>query len=108
ATRTLLGFDAGLTAEDVKLTPESLGLITYYSIDGINYQPPPMPDVETLEIPYLGAVLLDAARLPLSEAYKERLRLLAVCDGRYFTCPAKSEILGFHRRLIDSGLVEAR
>lgn len=108
ATRTLLGFDEGLTAEDVKLTPESLGLVTYYSIDGINYQPPPMPDVETLEIPYLGAVLLNAARLPLSDAYKERLRLLAVCDGRYFTCPAKSEILGFHRRLIDSGLVDAR
>jgi phosphoglycerol transferase MdoB-like AlkP superfamily enzyme len=108
ATRTLLGFDAKFDAEDVKLAPESPGFLTYYSIEGINYQPPPMPNVETLEVPYLGSVLLQAARLPISEAYQERLRLMAVCDGRYFTCPQKAEILGFHRRLIDSGLVDAR
>ena len=108
ATRTLLGFDQKLTAEDVKMDPDSPGYMTYYSIDGVNYQPPPMPAVETLEVPYLGSVLLDAAKLPLSESYQERLRLLKLCDGRYFTCRQKKEILGFHRRLIDSGLVEAR
>jgi phosphoglycerol transferase MdoB-like AlkP superfamily enzyme len=108
ATRTLLGFDQKLTAEDVKMDPNSPGYLTYYSIDGINYRPPPMPDVETLEVPYLGSVLLEAARLPLSESYQERLRLLKLCDGRYFTCARKNEILGFHRRLIDSGLVDAR
>ncbi len=108
ATRTLLGFDKSLTAEDVKLKPESPGFTTYYTIEGINYQPPPMPDVDTLEVPFLGAVLLDAARLPVSDAYRERLRLLALCDGRYYTCTQKDEILGFHRRLMDSGLVEAR
>ena len=108
ATRMLLGFDSKLTAEDVKLAPESPGFSTYYTIEGLNFQPPPMPDVETLEVPYLGSVLLEAAGVPLSEAYQERLRLMRVCNGRYFTCPQKSEILGFHRRLIDSGLVDAR
>ena len=108
ATRTLLGFDQKLTAEDVKMAPDSPGYVTYYSIDGVNYDPPPMPAVETLEVPYIGAVLLEAARLPLSEDYQERLRLLKLCDGRYFTCAQKDEILGFHRRLIDSGFVEAR
>lgn len=108
ATRTLLGFDAKFDAEDVKLAPDSPGFITYYSVEGVNYQPPPLPTVETLEVPYLGAVLLQAARLPLSEAYQERLRLMQVCDGRYYTCTQKNEILGFHRRLIDSGLVDAR
>ncbi len=108
ATRTLLGFDSKLTAEDVKMEPDSPGYITYYAIDGVNYQPPPMPTVDTLEVPYLGSVLLNAARLPLSDAYDERLRLMRLCEGRYFTCAKKKEILGFHRRLIDSGLVEAR
>ena len=108
ATRTYLGFDKSLTAEDVKLAPDAPGFLTYYVIDGINYTPPPMPDVETLEVPYLGAVLLDAARLPLSQSFTERLRLLSLCDGRYYTCPYRSEILSFHRRLMDSGLVDAR
>lgn len=108
ATRTYLGFDTSLAAEDVKLSPESPGFLTYYMIDGVNYAPPPMPEVETLEVPYLGAVLLKAAGLPLSPAYQERLRLLGVCEGRYYTCRNKAEILGFHRRLMDSGLVEAR
>ena len=108
ATRTLLGFDQKLTAEDVKLNPDSPGLVTYYTIDGINYQPPPIPNVETLDVAYLGSVLLDAARIPVSPAYTERLRLLALCDGRYYTCARRDEILGFHRRLMQSGLVDAR
>jgi phosphoglycerol transferase MdoB-like AlkP superfamily enzyme len=108
ATRTLLGFAKSLTAEDVKLKPESPGFTTYYTIEGLNYQPPPMPAVDTLEVPYLGAVLLDAARLPMSDAYKDRLRLMALCGGRYYTCANKHEILAFHRRLMDSGLVDAR
>jgi Sulfatase len=108
ATRTMLGFDKSYSSEDMKLAPDSPGFITYYAIDGINYTPPPMPNVPTLDVPYLGAVLLDAARLPMSDAYKERLRLLGVCNGRYFTCAQKDEILGFHRRLMDSGLVDAR
>lgn len=108
ATRTLLGFEEKLTAEDIKLTPTSPGYDVYYTVEGLNYQPPAMPDVDTLEVPYLGTVLLQAAGLPLSPAYQERMRLLQLCDGRYFTCAQQDEILGFHRRLIDSGLVEAR
>jgi len=108
ATRTMLGFDKSYAAEDMKLDPESPGFITYYAIDGVNYAPPPMPEIETLDVPYLGAVLLDAARLPLSPSFAERQRLLALCGGRYFTCKDKRQILEFHRRLMDSGLVEAR
>ena len=92
----------------MKMEPGNRGYITYYSIDGVNYAPPPMPPVDTLDVPYIGTVLLDAARLPLPDDYQERLRLLKLCDGRYYTCADKNEILGFHRRLIDSGLVDAR
>ncbi len=108
ATRTLLGFDQKLTAEDVKMPADSPGFVTYYSIEGVNYTPPPMPAVDVLDVPYIGAVLVEAARLPMSEAYKERLRLMTLCDGRYYTCAQKNEIFAFHRRLMDSGLIEAR
>ncbi len=107
-TRPLLGFNKETAARDISLLPDSRGFLTYYAVDGINYVPPPLPAVETLDVPYLGAVLLQAARLPLSEAYRERLRLMRACEGRYYTCPNKAAILSFHRRLIDSGVVDAR
>ena len=33
---------------------------------------------------------------------------MAVCDGRYYDCKRRDEILAFHRRLLDSGQMEAR
>lgn len=107
-TRPFLGFDPNTATEDMTMSIESPGYLTYYTIDGINYDPGPLPDVDVLDVPYLGAVLLNAARLPVSEAQTERLRLLSVCKGRYFTCTRRNEILSFHRRLIDSGLMTAR
>lgn len=107
-TRPFLGFDPTTATEDMTMGPESPGYLTYYTMDGINYDPGPMPDVDVLDVPYLGAVLLNAARLPLSDAQHERLRLLSVCKGRYFTCAKRDQILSFHRRLIDSGLMLAR
>jgi hypothetical protein len=108
ATRQLLGFDKSFTAEDVKLAPDSRGFLTYYSIDGVNYEPPPLPEADVVDVPYLGTIMLQAARLPMPESYQERLHLLALCDGRYFTCSKSQEILAFHRRLMDSGLIDAR
>jgi phosphoglycerol transferase MdoB-like AlkP superfamily enzyme len=107
-TRPFLGFNAATATEDMTMTPESSGYLTYYAVDGINFDPGPLPDVDVLDVPYLGALLLNAARLPLSDAQHERLRLLNVCKGRYFTCAKRDEILTFHRRLIDSGLLLAR
>jgi hypothetical protein len=108
ATRLLLGFGVEADAEDVLLDPESIGFITYYAVDAINYRPPPLPKIETLDVPYLGTVLLELARLPLSDAHRERMRLMQLCRGRYYGCARRDEILAFHRRLIDSGLMAAR
>ena len=108
ATRTLLGFDKGAAAEDIQLTPESPGLLTYYSVDGVNYEPPPLPDEDVVEVPYLGTILLNAARLPLPPSYQARLELMRLCDGRYYTCAKSKSILSFHRRLMDSGLIDGR
>lgn len=108
ATRSYLGFGDARAAEDVALDKESPGFITYYAMDGLNYTLKPLPEHEVLDVPYFGTALLEAAGLPLSDAQKERKRLMSVCGGRYDACQPESEILAFHRRLIDSGLLEAR
>jgi phosphoglycerol transferase MdoB-like AlkP superfamily enzyme len=107
ATRTLLGFDNDTEAEDVILQPESIGFLTYYAIRGVNYRVPPLPQFDTLDVPYLGTVVLDLARLPLSDSHRERKRLMSLCMGRYYGCRHREEILIFHRRLIESGLMAA-
>ncbi len=106
-TRPLLGFD-GVETHDIIMSPDSKGFLTYYAAEGINYAPPALPDVDVLDVPYLGTLMLKLAGLPLSQAGTERLRLMERCGGRYYTCAHPEEILAFHRRLIDSGLLVAR
>lgn len=108
ATRTLLGFGEEVEAEDVALAPESTGFITYYAARGVNYRVRPMPPFEVLDVPYLGTVILDLAGLPLPASHEERKKLMLLCKGRYFSCPQREQVLQFHRRLIDSGLISAR
>jgi hypothetical protein len=33
--------------------------------------------------------------------------MLTACNGRYYTCQPHDAVLAFHRRLIDSGLIDA-
>jgi hypothetical protein len=108
ATRRLLGFAEDTEAEDVTLDPDSIGFLTYFAAHGINYRVPALPPYDTLDVAYLGTVMLDLARLPLSDSHRERLRLMSVCKGRYQGCARRDEILAFHRRLIDSGVMAAR
>lgn len=108
ATRHYLGFGNVNFAEDVSIAKVSPGFLTYYAVEGLNYAVPELPDVEVLDVPYLGTVMLEAAGLPLSDAHRERRRLLRACKGRYDGCEVPTAILTFHRRLINSGLVEAR
>jgi hypothetical protein len=51
---------------------------------------------------------VDLAGLPLSDSHTERKRLMYLCKGRYNGCAQRDEILAFHRRLIDSGIIVAR
>ena len=108
ATRSLLGFGSIAEAEDVPLGQDLLGFITYYAVQGLNYAVPSLPSFDTLDVAYLGSVILDLAGLPLPDSHRERLRLMALCQGRYYGCSRRDEILRFHRRLIDSGVVAAR
>jgi len=108
ATWTLLGFRDGTTFEKVTQSANAAAFMTYYAIDAVRYQPPALPALDSLDVPYLGTVILEAARLPLSEPYRARRRLLLLCKGRYHDCPVRDEILDFQRQLVDSGLVDAR
>jgi Sulfatase len=108
ATRTLVGIKEETETEDVKLRADSPAFIAYYSIETQNWKAPAMPKFPVLDVPYIGLALLEAARLPLSDAYLERKRLMTECAGRYHSCADEGAILAFHRRLIDSGLMESR
>ncbi len=107
ATLSLLGFDENASVEDVMGSGNETARMTYYVLDGVRYRPPPLPSLDMLDVAYLGTVLLEAAGVPLSDSYRERQRLMTLCKGRYHDCLAREEVLRFHRRLIDSGLIKA-
>jgi hypothetical protein len=107
ATRSLLGFGGSASIEDIMASGNDAPRMTYYALDAVRYRPPPLPSLDTLDVAYLGTMLLEAAGIPLSDPYRERRRLMMLCEGRYHDCPARAEVLRFHRRLIDSGLMKA-
>ncbi len=108
ATRKLLGFAEDTLVEEVAIGPDSIGYQTYYAVDAINYRAPALPAHDVVDVPYLPAILLQQAGLPLSEPNRERLRLMAACEGRYNDCKKRHEILSFHRRLLELKLIDAR
>jgi len=108
ATRSLLGLDTSQEVENVEVARDSLGFVTYFAMDGQGHHPRALPPFETVDVPYLGSLILHAAGLPLSDSHHERLRLMQACKGLYDGCKDKDEILRFHRKLIDSGLLAAR
>jgi hypothetical protein len=107
ATQSLLGFDENASIEDIVASGGDAAHMTYYAVDAVRYRPPPLPSLDTLDVAYLGTMLLEAAGVPLSDAHRERRRLMLLCKGRYHDCPAREEVLRFHRRLIDAGLMKA-
>lgn len=108
ATRMLLGYNDGTEAEDVLLDRNSIGFITFFAVNGVNYTPAAFQSPPVLDVPYVGTVLMEAAGLPMPEAYRERQRLMNICDGRWDDCVKREQVLSFHRRLLDAGIVSAR
>ena len=108
ATRRLLGFGPELEAEDVDLPADSPGFITYFAMQGVNFTPRALPTIDPIDVAYLPALIIYAAGLPLPDSYAERLRLMRECRGRYYDCADRNEILDFHRRLTDAGLLKPR
>ena len=107
ATRDIINDVWGDDSPDVGPDGSPGPFITFYAIQGSNLAVPPLPAYDPLDIAYVGTVMLEAAGLPLSAAQRERKRLMVACAGRYFGCEPRSQILAFHRRLINSGFVRA-
>lgn len=108
STRVLLGFDEGTEAEDVLLDRNSIGYQTFFAVNGVGFVPARVESPPLLDVAYLGTVLLEAAGIPLTDAYKQRKRLKEICQGRSFDCPRREMVLSFHRQLLDAGLVGTR
>ena len=105
ATRDLISGVWGDDSPDVGPDGSPGPFITFYAMAGNFFLVPPLPAYDPLDIAYVGTIMLEAAGLPLSAAQQERKRLMVACEGRYFGCEPRSQILAFHRRLINSGFV---
>lgn len=101
-----LGYDKYFGVQNMNIPPGFPYFTTFYSVDGVNYTPPRLPDLDSVDTAFVGAIFLEAARIPLPESWRERLRLMHVCEGRAFECRRRDEMLKFHRRLIESGLMQ--
>ncbi|MFM9941674.1 MAG: sulfatase-like hydrolase/transferase [Hyphomicrobiaceae bacterium] len=107
-TQKLLGYDPDTQVEDLTMDPKSAAFITYFAVQGINHALKALPPHDVVDVPYLGTILLEQAGLPLSPPNRERARLMRDCDGHYHGCVRRTDILSFHRRLIDSKLITSR
>ena len=63
-------FDKDAPVDIVMRSGKDEAFITYYAVDGVRHSPPPLPGVDVLDVPYLGAIILEAAGLPLSDVCK--------------------------------------
>jgi hypothetical protein len=107
ATRKLVKLEEPET-DNYTIEGQSIAFITYYAVEWLGTKPParPLPKYDVVDVPYLGLILMQQAGLPLPDSYRERERLLALCEGRYNGCGHTQDILAFQRRLIDSNLVD--
>ena len=108
ATLPLLGKSEALSAEEAAFPPDSPAYITFYAVNGVGYAPPPLPAIATVDVGYLGAILLAEAGLPAPPAWAERARLMMACDGRFWTCADHDAVLAFNRRLLDAGHIPSK
>ena len=80
---------------------------TYYALDAVNFDPKDVSSaLDRLEAPYLPLVLQEAAGLPLDPSFAEQKKILARCQGLFFSCAGGAEARRFNRLLIDAGLIK--
>lgn len=86
----------------------TIGYKTFFRITGVNFEPDFSVVPKSVDTPFLGNVLMLAARLPRHGYYNDRDKLMLMCKGRYNDCPRQDEILSFHERLINSSTIVNR
>jgi len=83
--------------------------LTYFRINGVNFQPDYAELSQKASIGYLGEMILAAARLPASRAVLARRWLRLRCDGMWFDCADQAAVLSANQVLSSgqSALVRA-
>jgi len=84
----------------------SLAYKTYFSVHGFGHEidMAAFGDAD-IDIGYLGAALMEAARLPSSPMYRSLIALRQHCRGLFHLCADKKAVDEHLRRRMDSGLL---
>jgi hypothetical protein len=80
---------------------------TYFAIDGVNFEPAIDGDLpDTIEVAYLGTVMLCAAGIPLDPVHKVHRDLMVRHAGRLYFADGNGEIAArLNRRMMEAGLI---
>jgi hypothetical protein len=102
-TRPLIKAAEGL---DAFTNWSSIAYRTYYRIHPINTKLlAPLPDVDLLNITYLGPTLLQVAGLPMDDVYAGLLALRDECAGAMYLCPKRERVQRHFSRLVEGKLL---
>ena len=89
---------------------ENLGSIafrTYWRIAGIGRPlARALPEVEVLDVPYLGVTILEAAGLPLDDVHAELAALRDACAGRFADCPDRTRVDRHLKRFANARMLD--
>ncbi len=85
----------------------SIAYKTYFTVHSFNYD----LDLKAfgddpLDVGFLGAALVEGARLPVSPMYRELIALKDLCAGRFHDCKDRAAVDRHLRRRVDSGLLD--
>ncbi|WP_440223754.1 sulfatase-like hydrolase/transferase [Dokdonella sp. MW10] len=75
--------------------------ITYYMLK-TSFTTRRLPDYDTLDIVYLGSMLLDAAGVPKDAFYQANALLRERCKGRYLDCADKTLLTSYHDHVFNT------
>jgi phosphoglycerol transferase MdoB-like AlkP superfamily enzyme len=82
----LKGIELKKTLPSVLETADVTGLLTFYRIEGIRFEPNLATARSPLEIGHLSTVVLQAAGIPLDAGLQLRADLAEACDGLMLRC----------------------
>lgn len=84
-----------------KAAGPNLSRVTYYMLK-TSFPMPRLRSYETLDITYLGSLLLDVAGVPKDAFYQANALLRERCAGRYLNCKDKPLLGSYHHYLFNT------
>lgn len=79
---------------------------TYFSVHAINFTPKALPDFESIDVPYLGALTAYTAGLPLDKVQKLQMDTLFRCKGVFYSCENGEAARIFNHYMIKWGFIK--